>query len=220
MKLGYRLDSTGEIADAKVYIFRESATHSPYPSPPACAARALPSDPCHLSSGHLTSAPVAYCLAKEQKGNINHEKQRVKDKIPLSAPLRSRVSGRVLDADHQPLAERREGGMELLGLAGVAQGEQPLDGGRADTHPAGELGLGEAGGAERQVKSGLGGDQPARGDSRPPPRRRRFGDRRAPADPPRQRLFQAVDGAGKGVPRVGESEVVSRRSPPFRQLYP
>jgi len=135
-------------------------------------------------------------------------------------PCRVGESGGGLDADHQPLSERREGGIKRLGLSGVARVEQPLNGGRTHTRPPRQFRRGEARSAERQVKDGLGGDQPARGDGRPSPYRRRFGNRRAAGDPSRQRLFQAVDGAGEGLLRGDELGAVSRSTAPFRQLHP
>jgi len=80
------------------------------------------------------------------------------------SPCRVGESGGGLDADHQPLSERREGGIKRLGLSGVARVEQPLNGGRTHTRPPRQFRRGEARSAERQVKDGLGGDQPARGD--------------------------------------------------------
>jgi hypothetical protein len=59
---------------------------------------------------------------------------------------------RTLDADHQPLSERRERGIELLGLAGVTRIEQPLDVCRADTHPPGEFGLDREPGTKHNLK--------------------------------------------------------------------
>jgi len=45
--------------------FIETATHSQNPSPPSCAAPALPSDPWHLSSGKRTS-PIVQSGTKRQ----------------------------------------------------------------------------------------------------------------------------------------------------------